>query len=222
MAYTELVQKQRDFYLSGQTRPLHYRLGQLSKLKKVIEKHESDLYDALKKDLGKCAFEAYVSEYGYTLDELNHHIKHLEEWAEEKTVGTPLHLKPANSVVLNEPYGVASIFAPWNYPFQLLLTPAIGAISAGNCAILKPADLTPNTQKLILEMINDNFNENYLHAIGGGIPESEELLKERMDFIFFTGSPRVGKIIMKAASEHLTPVCLELGGKSPCVVDETA
>ena len=220
--FSQILKDQREYFSTTETRPLKFRIQQLEKLKKVVLENESLITDALYKDLRKSQFESYVTEIGVLIEEINFTIKNLKKWNKTKTVGTPLALMPSRSKIYQEPYGIVGVFAPWNYPFYLLLAPAVGAIAAGNCVILKPADLSSNIQKVIIDLINNNFEAEFMHAIGGGVPECEELLKEKFDYIFFTGSPRVGKIIMKAAAEHLTPVCLELGGKSPCIVDKKA
>lgn len=218
----DLVASQKSFFKTGQTRSLDYRIEQLKKLRSLLVTHQSELLASLNKDLGKSTFEGFAIELAALFEEIDLACKNLKKWAKTKRVGSPLHLKPSAGRLIKEPYGVVSVYAPWNYPVQLLLSPAIGSIAAGNCTILKPADLTAHTQATLLKMINENFPKGFLHAVGGGIPTCEKLLEEDVDFIFFTGSPRVGKIIMAAAAKHLTPVCLELGGKSPCIVDETA
>lgn len=220
--YKSVLDNQRAFFRSGKTKSIEFRIQQLTQLKKVILEHESELLEALKKDLNKPSFEAYMSEIAVLCEEIHFTTKNLKKWSQAKSVSTPLPLLPGRSEIVSEPFGVVGVFAPWNYPVQLLLSPAVGALAAGNCAVLKPADLTSETQKVLIRMINENFDPGLLIALDGGVPECEELLKNKFDFIFFTGSPRVGKIIMKAAAEHLTPVCLELGGKSPCIIDKEA
>lgn len=222
MNITDVVQAQRDYFKSGKTKPIEFRIGQLKHLKKILQKNEETILNALAEDLGKPKYDGYIAEFVPLYEEINLFLKNIKKWAKTDTVSSPLPLKPSFGKLYKDPYGVVAVFAPWNYPVQLLLSPAIGSIAAGNCTVLKPADLTSKTQKILIELINSNFDTGFLHVIGGGIPECEIMLKEKFDFIFFTGSPRVGKIIMKAAAEHLTPVCLELGGKSPCIVDETA
>ncbi|MBL7543382.1 MAG: aldehyde dehydrogenase [Bdellovibrionaceae bacterium] len=222
MSYTDIIHGQRRFFKSGKTRSIEFRIEQLRKLKSVIQIHEPKILQALFEDLRKPKFESYISEIGVLIEEIDFTIKNLEKWSTQKSVLTPVALFPAKGKIYAEPFGIVAVFAPWNYPVQLLLAPVVGAIAAGNCAILKPADLTSNTQSVLLNMINSNFDPGFLYAIGGGVAESEQLLKEKFDYIFFTGSARVGKIIMRAAAEHLTPICLELGGKSPCIVDQDA
>lgn len=221
-SYAEILLNQRQYFRIGKTKSLDFRIEQLKKLKRVVLENEHRILEALFQDLRKPKTEAYLSEVGVLCEEIDFTIRHLKKWVQQKAVSTPLSLLPAKAKIYPEPYGIVGIFAPWNYPVQLLLSPAIGAIAAGNCVILKPSDLAANTQRLILELINNHFESSFMYAIGGGVPECEKLLKEKFDYIFFTGSPRVGKIIMQAASHHLTPVCLELGGKSPCIVDADA
>lgn len=220
--YYELITRQRSFFQNGNTKALDIRIKQIEKLKSVIKSNEKRIIDALKKDLNKAKYEAYLTEILVLYEEINFTLKHLKKWSKAESVPTPIHLQPGRGKIIKEPYGIVGIFAPWNYPFQLVISPLIGAMAAGNCAVLKPADLSSHTQTLILDLINNNFDSSYIYAIGGGVSESEDLLKENFDFIFFTGSPRVGKIVMSAAANHLTPVCLELGGKSPCIVEATA
>lgn len=209
---------QRTFFHENQTKNIRFRITQLKKLKTAILKNENRICEALFKDLRKSKEEAYLTEIGIVLSEINHHIKNLNKW-KSKRVSSPLALFPSSSKIIYEPLGVVLIIAPWNYPFQLLINPLIGAISAGCCAVLKPSPDAPSIEKVLIDLINDTFESNYVHAVSGGIEINQALLKERFDLIFFTGSPRVGKIIMQAAAENLTPVILELGGKSPCVVD---
>ncbi len=215
----EIYNKQVEFFKTGITIPIKYRIDSLKKLYRIITKHENEIYSALKADLNKSQFESYATEIGYTLEEISTHIKHLANWASPKRTPTPITNFPASSYITREPLGTVLIIAPWNYPFQLLLTPLIGAISAGNTAILKPSEISQNTSRLLRQLINDNFSPEFIKVIEGGKEVTQNLLKQRFDYIFFTGSPRVGQIVMKAAAENLTPVTLELGGKSPCIVD---
>lgn len=217
-----LVEKQRVFFNSGQTRSIDFRKNQLQKLKDIFVKNKERVMDALAKDLKKSNFEAFISEYAIIIDEINHAIKNLSQWAKPQNVSTSLSIKPASAQIIPEPFGVSLIISPWNYPFQLALLPVVGAIAAGNTVILKPSELSSHTEKALLNLVNDNFEENYFHVVSGGKEIGQELLKQKFDFIFFTGSTAVGKIVMSAAAENLTPVCLELGGKSPCIIDESA
>ncbi|PKP54251.1 MAG: aldehyde dehydrogenase family protein [Bacteroidetes bacterium HGW-Bacteroidetes-1] len=218
--YSTIITKQKAFYNENHSLEISFRKKKLTQLKTIIKNHEQALMDALRKDLGKSAFESYATEIGIVYDEISLHLKKISSWTGVKRVGTPITSFPASSYLQAEPYGVVLIISPWNYPFQLAIAPLVAAISAGNCAIIKPSELSPHTSLLLEEMINNNFEPDYIKVINGGAKVSEQLLKEKFNMIFFTGSPRVGKIVMKAAAEHLTPVVLELGGKSPCIVDK--
>lgn len=217
-----VIQSQRNFFKSGQTKPLDFRKKQLKKLLRAIIEHEVDIASALYHDLNKAKEEAYVTETSIVIQEIKQHLKHLEAWAAPKRVSAPLALFPASAEIQKEPLGVSLILSPWNYPFQLALNPLVGAISAGCCAVLKPSPETPEVWKLISKLIADTFEPEYITVVPGEIEVAKILLQHRWDIIFFTGSPNTGKIVMKAAAEHLTPVVLELGGKSPCIVDKTA
>jgi aldehyde dehydrogenase (NAD+) len=217
-----LVANQSVFFSSQKTKPLSFRLRQLRKLKAVVQKNQKKIENALWEDLHKSPEEAYLTEVSIVLGEINNHLKHLKKWSKPKRVWTPLHLRPSSSKVITEPLGVALIIAPWNYPFQLLINSLVGAISSGCCTVLKPSPDTPAIATLMEEMITENFESNYISIVQGGKETNTILLAQRFDIIFFTGSSKVGKIVMKAAAEHLTPVVLELGGKSPCIVDEDA
>lgn len=218
----ELWQKQKDFFASHRTQSIEFRLDNLKRLKSAILKNEKKITDAVWADLHKSYEEAFLTEISILLQELDKHIKNLKRWARPKKVGTPLFMRPSTSKVFYEPLGVSLIISPWNYPFQLLMNPLIGSISAGNCAILKPSPFSKHTALLMEEIIKENFPPEYVALVQGSKPTNEILLKKRFDVIFFTGSPAVGKVVMKAAAEHLTPVILELGGKSPCIVDHNA
>lgn len=216
------INNQRAFFATKQTKNVKFRLEQLRKLKDIVIEYEEKIQEALWKDLHKSPEEAYLSEISIVLNEIDYHIKHLKRWAKPKRVTTPLYLRPSSSKIIFDPLGIALIVSPWNYPFQLLFNPLIGAISAGCCAILKPSPDTPTVAKVMEEMIEKTFSDNYITLVQGGKETNTLLFKERFDLIFFTGSPKVGKVVMKAAAEHLTPVVLELGGKSPCIVDKDA
>lgn len=216
------LQNQRTFFYTHKTKDIEFRLKQLHLLKKVIIKYEEKIQDALWIDLHKSPEEVYLTEISIVISEIDNHIKHLKKWAQPKKVTTPLHLQPSTSKIIYEPLGIALIVAPWNYPFQLIFNPLIGAISAGCCAIIKPSPDTPQTAKLIEEIVAENFDTNYITVVQGGKETNTILFSQRFDIIFFTGSPKVGKVVMKAAADTLTPVILELGGKSPCIVDEDA
>ena len=194
----------------------------LEQLKKVILKNEAEISAALKADIGKSAFETYATEIGFILEEINYTIKHLDSWSVIKKVKTPLTLFPGKSFIHAEPYGVVLIISPWNYPFQLCMSPFIGAIAAGNKVVVKPSEFAQQTSSIIQKIISDVFTESEVVVVEGGLNETQLLLKQKFDYIFFTGSTAVGKIMMKAAAEHLTPLTLELGGKSPCLIEESA
>jgi len=217
-----LYQKQKAFFASHQTKNIHFRLEKLRMLKFAIEKYEPKIIEALWKDLRKSKEEAKLTEISIVTREIDHHIKNLKKWAAASGVSTPLFLRPSSGKVYTEPLGNAFIMAPWNYPFQLLLNPLVGAISSGCCAVLKPSRETANVSAVMKEMIRDCFNEEYIAVVNVDHEVGTHILNKPFDIIFFTGSTRMGKIVMKAAAEHLTPVVLELGGKSPCIVDEKA
>lgn len=211
---------QRKFFDSGHTKSYHFRMEQLSKLKTVIETHENQIMAALYADLRKPQFEAFTSEIGVLYEEIAAAMKHLKTWMTPEKTKTLLPLQPSQSVVYPEPLGVVLIIGPWNYPFQLLMAPLIGAIAAGNCAVIKPSDQTPHVSQLVSELISKIFEPEYISVVmGPGAEVGPQLIeKYRFDHIFFTGSPNVGKKIMAMAAPHLTPVTLELGGKSPVIV----
>lgn len=218
----EILQRQRRFFESGQTRSIAFRRAQLERLRQAIKRYENAIMEALQKDLGKSPFESYASEIGMVLAELRYASKHLAKWARPCRVGVPFTHFPASGKIYREPYGVSLVIAPWNYPFQLITAPLVNAIAAGNCIVCKPSEFAPRTAAVFQEMIQQAFPADYIQVVCGGPEVSEALLEQPFDLIFFTGSPRVGKRVMCAASQHLTPVVLELGGKSPCIVDETA
>ena len=222
MDYKNIIKKQRDFFLSGKTKEYNFRLEALKSLKEAMLYYEKDVYDALKKDLNKSTFETFISEYGITLQEITHATKKLKSWMKTKRKATGIGVFPGRAYEISEPYGVTLIISPWNYPIQLALSPLIGAIAAGNCVIIKPSEFSTASSDIIEKIITKAFNEEYIKVVQGDALETELLLKERFDYIFFTGSTNVGKIIMSAASKHLTPVTLELGGKSPCIVTSDA
>ncbi|MED4226908.1 aldehyde dehydrogenase [Neobacillus cucumis] len=220
--YSSLITKQKSFFKTEKTKNIAFRLEALQKLRNAIKNNEITLMEALRTDLNKSEFDAYTSEIGFILEELRFTIKHLRSWAAPKKVKTPVTHIGSNSYIYPEPYGVTLIIAPWNYPFQLAVAPLIGAIAAGNTAIIKPSELTPKTSEILQTLIREIFPGEYIAVVQGGVETSQALLNEQLDYIFFTGSVPVGKIIMEAAAKHLTPVTLELGGKSPCIVHEDA
>ncbi|MDT0123340.1 aldehyde dehydrogenase [Paenibacillus sp. RRE4] len=218
----QLVSTQRTFFNTGQTKQVEYRIQALQNLREGIEKYQQRILDALRADLNKSEAEGYGSEIRIVLGELDYTLEHLREWATPRNVPTSSAMPDAASTIYPEPYGVALIIAPWNYPFQLAFGPLIGAIAAGNCAVIKPSELTPATSRLINDLIQDIYPEEYIAVMEGEVETSTALLNEKFDYIFFTGSTGVGRIVMKAAAEHLTPVTLELGGKSPAIVHQDA
>jgi aldehyde dehydrogenase (NAD+) len=216
------IEDQRGYFATNQTKDIHFRLKQLRKLKAAIIKDRKKIENALWDDLHKSPEESYLTEISIVLSEIDNHLKHLKTWAKPKRVSTPLHLLPSSSKIIYEPLGVSLIVAPWNYPFQLLINALVGSISSGCCCVLKPSPDTPSIAKVMEDMITETFDSNYISIVQGGRETNTILFKQRFDIIFFTGSPKVGKVVMKAAAEFLTPVVLELGGKSPCIVDADA
>lgn len=216
------TQNVRDFFQTQATKDIKFRKKYLKALKKSIKKHESDILDALKSDLGKNKVEAYATEIGFVKKELSYIIKELKNWAKTKSVTTPMIQFPAKSFIKYEPYGTVLIIGPFNYPFQLVMSPLIGALAAGNCAVVKPSEMTPQTSMVVQEILEEVFPENYVKVIQGEKEVTSQLLDERFDYIFFTGSTKVGQIVYEKASKYLTPVTLELGGKSPAIIDDTA
>ncbi len=214
--------QQRQYFAEGKTKSIRHRLEFLNRLEHSILKHENDIMEALRKDLNKAPFEAYATEIGMVLEEIRFVGKHLRGWARPRQVRTPITNFPSVSRIYSEPFGVVLIMSPWNYPFQLAISPLVGAIAAGNCAIVKPSNYSPNTSVVIELILSEVFPKEYVAVIQGGREANQTLLEQKFDYIFFTGSVAVGKMVMRAASEFLTPVTLELGGKSPCIVDETA
>ncbi|TKD68230.1 aldehyde dehydrogenase [Pseudalkalibacillus hwajinpoensis] len=220
--YQELTAKQKSFFLSGKTKDVQFRIDTLNKLKELMTSHEQEIIDALKADLNKPEVETKRAEIGLVLGEINFMIENLSTWSTPKEVETPSTHAGATSFIVPEPYGSTLVIAPWNYPFQLAVAPLVGAVAAGNSVVLKPSELTPHTSSLLAKMINENFPEELLCVVEGEVETSTALLKEKFDYIFFTGSTGVGKIVAEAAAKHLTPTTLELGGKSPAIVHEDA
>jgi len=217
-----LIAKQREFFNSGKTLDYKFRLATLKNLKEQIIKNESRIFDALNQDLGKPAFEAYASEIGVVLQEVNLALRNLRKWVRPKRVYTPLVHFISRSHYVYKPYGVVLIISPWNYPYQLLFDPLIGAVAAGNCVIAKPSQRATHASEVMIEIVNNNFNPEHIHLIPGGKEIHQILLKEKYDYIFFTGSSETGKQVMKAAADNITPVSLELGGKCPVIVTDDA
>ena len=217
-----IVDGQRSFFLTGNTLDVEFRIQSLQKLKAFILKYESEIHAAIQKDLGKSNFESYMCETGLTLSEISYMLKHVRSFAKEKRVHTPLAQFHSKSYRKPSPHGVVLIMSPWNYPFLLTIEPLVDAIAAGNTVVIKPSAYSPNTSAVIYRMISECFSPEYVSVITGGRAENTCLLGEKFDYIFFTGSQSVGKEVMKKAAEHLTPVTLELGGKSPCIVEKSA
>ncbi len=218
----KIVRGQREFFDTGKTLDIDYRIRALNKLRDAIVKYEADINSALRADLGKSSFEGYMCEVGLALSELSYMIKHTEKFAAERNVRTPLSQYVARSYVKPCPYGVVLIMSPWNYPFLLTIDPLVDAMAAGNTAVLKPSAYSPNTSEVVEKVVRECFDPDYVAVVTGGRSENSCLLNEKFDYIFFTGSQTVGREVMRCAAEHLTPVTLELGGKSPCIVDHTA
>ena len=214
---SDLVQQQREFFRTEQTQSIIFRLEQLTKLKQAIVDRQAAIVEAAKADLGRPAFEAYFEIA--TLGEINLALKQLKNWVKPQRVKSPIDQFPASAWIQPDPLGVVLIIGPWNYPFQLIVSPLVGAIAAGNCAILKPSEHAPHTSRVVAELIAATFEPEYVAVAKGDADTSKQLLAEKFDHIFFTGGTAIGRIVMMAAAQHLTPVTLELGGKSPCIVD---
>lgn len=217
-----LLQEQRNYYRSGATLPLKFRIAQLRKLYAAIKRREQEIEEALKADLGKSAYEGFMCETGLVLSEISYMIKKTKKFAAPKTVPTPLSQFASKSFIQPVPYGNVLIMSPWNYPFLLSLDPLVDAIAAGNTAIVKPSAYSPATSRMIQQLIEECFPREYVAVVSGGRAENAALLEQKFDLVFFTGSQAVGKEVLRHTAEHLTPAVLELGGKSPCIVDETA
>ena len=218
----EMVKNAREYFQTGGTLSIETRLAMLKKLKENIIMHESEIIRALKIDLGKSDYEAYMCEIGMTLSEISYMIKNVKKLSKPKKVRTPMSQFPSKSYLKPSPHGVVLIMSPWNYPFLLTMEPLVDAIAAGNVAIVKPSDYSPSTTSVIDKIIKETFSANQVSVVLGGREENGALLDQKFDFIFFTGSQNVGKVVLRHAAETLTPAVLELGGKSPCIVDETA
>ena len=211
-----------DYFSKGKTKSPEWRVEQLQQLKKMTIEQESRILAALKNDLNKSTMEAWSSELGFVIGDIEHTLKHLKKWMKPRKVSTPIVAQPGKSYRLPEPLGTVLIIGAWNYPFQLLLAPLVAAISAGNCAVLKPSELAVHTSALLAEIIPQYLDKEAFAVVEGAVDETTELLKQKFDHIMYTGGETVGKIVMAAAAKHLTPVTLELGGKSPCIVDSSA
>ncbi|MCK5443863.1 MAG: aldehyde dehydrogenase [Maribacter sp.] len=218
----DILRKQRDYFFTQQTKDVSFRKRTLKRLQKEIISREDDICDALYKDFKKPKFETLAAETQFVLAELKQALKHIYVWARPERKTATLMNWPSSDWIYKEPYGAVLIIAPWNYPFQLAIAPLIGAITAGNTVVLKPSEATPNTAAIISEIISAVFEPEHVAVIEGGVDVSQELLAQKWDYIFFTGSTKVGQIVYESAAKHLTPVTLELGGKNPCIVDQTA
>ena len=217
-----LLDKQREFFKKGQTLSIDFRLNYLKKLKETIIRKQKDIATALKLDLGKSETEAYMCEVGLSISEISYFIKNLKKFAKDKVVQTPITNFHSKSIIKSVPYGNVLIISPWNYPFLLSIEPLVNAIAAGNTVILKPSAYSPYTSKIVKEIVDEVFEDGYVAVVTGGREENKALLSMKFDYIFFTGSQNVGKEVLKSASQNLIPTTLELGGKSPCIVDGTA
>ncbi|WP_209124843.1 aldehyde dehydrogenase [Alkalihalobacillus sp. BA299] len=220
--YEQLLQLQRNYFYSGETKDVHFRIQQLKKLKNAIKANEKKLSDALRKDLNKSDFESYLTELGVLYNEITEAVKHVKAWAKPRKVKMPITHVGSDSYIYPEPYGVSLIISPWNFPVNLTIAPIIGAIAAGCCAIVKPSELTPNTSGILAHLLKQTFEDRYIAVVEGDVATSKALLALNFDHIFFTGSVTVGKVVMEAAAKHLTPITLELGGKSPTIVHKDA
>jgi aldehyde dehydrogenase (NAD+) len=216
---SNLLQQQRDFFATGQTKSIEFRLTQLRKLQAAVIAHQDQIIAAVQKDLGRAPYEAYFELN--MLEELKFALKHLRRWVKPQRVATAVTVFPATAWVQPQPLGVVLIISPWNYPFQSALSPLVGAIAAGNCAIIKPSEHSAHTSAVMAELIAEVFDPNYIAVVEGDVTMGQQLLTEKFDHIFFTGSTTVGRLVMQAAAQSLTPVTLELGGKSPCIVDRS-
>ncbi len=213
-----IFEQQRKFFQAGQTLDLAFRLEQLKKLKQAILEHQDEIIAAIRADLYKPDFEAYATEIG-VIREIDYTLKHLKFWVKPQRVNLPIDQLPGKAEIQSEPLGIVLIISPWNYPFQLAFSPLVGAIAAGNCAVIKPSEISEHTSKIIAKLVAKIFTPDYIAVIEGGVEVSQQLLQQKFDHIFFTGGTAIGKIVMEAAAKQLIPVTLELGGKSPCIVD---
>ncbi len=219
---TATLARLRQTFDSGKTRPIEWRLQQLAEIDRMLRDHETDFAEALKADLGKCRFEADLTETSFVQAEARYARKHLADWIRPQRVRTPLMAQPGKSYIQPEPKGVVLIIAPWNYPMSMVMAPLVGAVAAGNCAIMKPSEITSNTSAALARILPRYLDNEAFAVVEGGIPETTELLEQPFDHILYTGNERVARVVMAAAAKHLTPVTLELGGKSPCLIDKSA
>ena len=217
-----IVKNCRIFFETNKTKSYEFRISQLLKLQEVLNQNKKELLNALYSDLHKTEMEGFFSEFAIVRGELKFAIKHLKKWIKPKRVPTSIAHFKSSSKIMYEPFGTVLIMSPWNYPLNLTLAPLVGAIAAGNCAVVKPSNYSPATSEVIKKIISENFPPEYISVITGGREENSKLLEQRFDYIFFTGGTTVGKLVMEAAAKYVTPVTLELGGKSPCVVEKSA
>lgn len=217
-----IVQQQHRYFNTGRSKELSFRISQLKKLKKVLKEHEKELIEAVKKDFKKPPFESYVTEIGILYSEIDHILRNLQKWAKPERVWGSLLNFPSRSYIYHQPYGVSLVIGAWNYPLLLSLSPVLGSMAAGNSTLVKPSEIAEHSSHALAGIININFDAGYLKVVEGAADTTQSLLDEPLDYIFFTGSTRVGKLIMQAAARQLTPVTLELGGKSPAIVDADA
>ena len=218
----EIVQAQHDFFNTGRTLDVRFRIDALKRLADALKSREKELTDALHTDLWKSVQEGYMCEIGLTLSEVNYLIRHVRSWSKTRRVASPIANFPSRSYVVQEPFGVALVMSPWNYPVLLTLEPLAAAVAAGNCCVVKPSAYSPAASKTIAAILRDTFEPGHVAVVEGGRQENQDLLEQHFDYIFFTGGVNVGKLVMEKAAQHLTPVTLELGGKSPCIVDSSA
>jgi len=218
----QTLQRLRHTFDSGRTHPIGWRLQQLGEIQRMMREHEDDFAETLRRDLGKCRFEAVMTEMSFVEEEAKYARRHLARWMRAKRVRTPIMAQPGRSYIRPEPKGVVLIIAPWNYPMSMVMAPLVGAVAAGNCAIMKPSEITSHTSAAIARILPRYLDNDAFAVVEGGVPETTALLEQRFDHILYTGNERVAKVVMTAAAKHLTPVTLELGGKSPCLVDRSA
>lgn len=216
------VSRLRHTFDSGKTRPIEWRLAQLREIERALHEHEADFTEALRKDLAKPSFESGMAEMGWAKAEAKYARKHLGNWMKPTRVRTPLMAQPGRSYIEPEPKGVVLIIAPWNYPLSMIMCPLVGAVAAGNCAVMKPSEITSHTSAALASILPRYLDQEAFAVVEGGIPETTELLEQKFDHILYTGNERVATVVMTAAAKHLTPVTLELGGKSPCLIDKSA
>lgn len=222
MDVEEIVSNQRKFFNTQKTKDIDYRIDKLKKLKEKIKQYQPEICEALKKDLGKAPTEAYMAEIGMVLEDLSYIIRHVKKWSKREYKMSPIAQFPSTSFRIAEPYGLVLVMSPWNYPFLLTMQPVVGAIAAGNCVVIKPSRYSAYTAEIMKKIVEETFSSEHAILLKGSSELSTELLTQKFDYIFYTGSTRVGKIVMEAASKNLTPVTLELGGKSPVIIDKNS